>query len=175
MRQRSHHSETVVRFIFDWCEHSDSEWASAVVEDLEVFEDRVGQLDPGAPAFAVQEFGCLRPENDSMTVLSEHYPANMGTGACAVPRVWRCSAGLATAGGFEAAESFFLLADPVGECFEPGAEVGDLGGECGECARVAGLLVVFVDDRSEAGVAVEGGAADAGWRSPGFTDGVGVG
>ena len=70
MRQRSHHSETVVRFILDWCEHSDSEWASAVVEDLEVFEDRVGQLDPGAPAFAVQEFGCLRPENDSMTRLT---------------------------------------------------------------------------------------------------------
>ena len=30
------------------------------------------------------------------------------------------------------AEPFFVVSDWVGECFEAGAEVGDLGGECGE-------------------------------------------
>ena len=38
--------------------------------------------------------------------------------------------------GFESAESFFLLADAVGDSFEAGAEVADFGGECGEGARV---------------------------------------
>lgn len=65
-------------------------------------------------------------------------------------------------GCFEVSESFFLLADPIGETFEAGAEVGDLGGEAGECSRVVGALPVFVDDGAQGGVSVEGGAADAG-------------
>ena len=40
--------------------------------------------------------------------------------------------------------------------------MGDLGGECCEGAWIASVTAVFVDDRSEVGVAVEGGAADAG-------------
>jgi len=72
------------------------------------------------------------------------------------------SAGLAAGWCFEVAESFFLLSDSVSEGFESGAEVGDLGGEAGEGSRVVGLVTVFVDNRSEVGVAVEGGAADAG-------------
>ncbi len=44
-------------FIFDWCEHVEAGVASAaVVEDLDVFEDGVGELDPGFPAARVQEF-----------------------------------------------------------------------------------------------------------------------
>jgi hypothetical protein len=31
--------------------------ALAVVEDLEVLEDRVGELQPGAPSFAVEQLG----------------------------------------------------------------------------------------------------------------------
>ena len=37
---------------------------------------------------------------------------------------------------FEVSESFFLLADSVGDGFEAGAEVCDLGGEAGEGSRV---------------------------------------
>jgi hypothetical protein len=40
----------------DWCEHAKRGVAAlAVVEDFQVFEDRVGELDASAPAFAVEE------------------------------------------------------------------------------------------------------------------------
>ena len=71
---------------------------------------------------------------------------------------WRCG-GLAA---FDVAESFFLVSDSVGEGLEPGAEVGDLSGESGEGVWVVAVAAVFFDDGSELGVAVEGGAADAG-------------
>jgi len=45
----------VDQFIFDWCPHPESRVASAaVVEDLDVLEDRVGEFDPGAPAAGVE-------------------------------------------------------------------------------------------------------------------------
>jgi hypothetical protein len=38
-------------FVFDWCVHSDTGVASlTVVEDLKVFEDRVGGLDTRLPS-----------------------------------------------------------------------------------------------------------------------------
>ena len=44
-------------FILDWCVHSEGWVASlVVVEDLEIFEDRVREFDAGASPFAVQEF-----------------------------------------------------------------------------------------------------------------------
>ena len=44
-------------FIFDGRYHSKCRVpASSIVKDLEVLEDRVGELNPSAPAFAVQEF-----------------------------------------------------------------------------------------------------------------------
>ena len=43
--------------VFDRCAHSECGVATlAVVEDLEVFEDGVGQLDPGAPPLPVEQF-----------------------------------------------------------------------------------------------------------------------
>jgi hypothetical protein len=46
----------VSSFELDWCEHAKSRVAPlAVVELLEILEDRVRQLDPGAPALPVQE------------------------------------------------------------------------------------------------------------------------
>ena len=72
---------------------------------------------------------------------------------------------MAAGGGgsaFEVAESFFLVADSVGEGFDAVAEVGDFGGEAGEGVAVVVAAAVVVDDGSELGVAVEGGAADAG-------------
>ena len=55
-----------------------------------------------------------------------------------------------------------MVSDSVGEGFEPGVEVGDLGGESGDGVVVVGVVAVFFDDCSELGVAVEGGSADAG-------------
>ena len=43
------------------CEHSEGAVPSvAVVEDLQVFEERGGQLDSGAPLLPVEQFG-LQP------------------------------------------------------------------------------------------------------------------
>lgn len=57
------------------------------------------------------------------------------------------SVGLAVGlAGFESAESFFVLADSVGDGFEGGSEVADLGAEAGEGASVVGVVAVFVDD-----------------------------
>lgn len=58
-------------------------------------------------------------------------------------------------------DSFFLVADSVGEGFEAVAEVGDLGGEAGEGAPVVAVVAVAVDYGPELGVAIEGGATDA--------------
>jgi hypothetical protein len=46
----------VSSFELDGGEHAER-WVAAltVVEDLEVLEDRVGEFDPGPPAFAVEE------------------------------------------------------------------------------------------------------------------------
>lgn len=54
----------VSSFELDWCEHAKRCVPSlAVVPDLEVFEDGVGQLDAGSPALAVEELDLhARPE-----------------------------------------------------------------------------------------------------------------
>ena len=44
---------------------------------------------------------------------------------------------------FEVAEPFFVVSDSVGECFEPGAEVGDRGGESGEGVWVVAVMAVW--------------------------------
>jgi hypothetical protein len=50
----------------DGCEHAKRGVpALAVVEDLEVFEDCVGEFDAGAPSFSVEELN-LRLQNDSI-------------------------------------------------------------------------------------------------------------
>jgi hypothetical protein len=41
-----------------------------VVEDFEVFEDRVGQFRAGAASAAVEQLGLHRPQNDSIMALS---------------------------------------------------------------------------------------------------------
>jgi hypothetical protein len=48
--------------------------ALTVVEDLEVFEDRVGEFDPDLPLLAVSSSTCMRDQNDSMTALSKQSP-----------------------------------------------------------------------------------------------------
>jgi hypothetical protein len=48
--------------------------ALPVVENLKVFEDRVGEFDAGLPAFAVEELVCIRPQNDAMPALSKQSP-----------------------------------------------------------------------------------------------------
>ncbi|MDK1039209.1 MAG: hypothetical protein QGD91_09890 [Actinomycetota bacterium] len=45
---------------------------------------------------------------------------------------------------FESAETFFLLADAVGDGFDAGAEVTDLCGETRECARVVAAVSVVL-------------------------------
>ena len=52
-------------------------------------------------------------------------------------------------GGFESAESCFLVADPVGEGLDGGAEVGDLCGDPCEGAWVVAVVAVFFDDCSQ--------------------------
>ena len=48
----------VAQFVFDRGEHAERGVAAlAVVEDLEVFEDRVGQFQAGPPLAAVEQFG----------------------------------------------------------------------------------------------------------------------
>jgi hypothetical protein len=47
----------VPQFKFDWGQHAEAGVAAApVVEDLEVFEDRVGEFDSRLPAARVEEF-----------------------------------------------------------------------------------------------------------------------
>jgi hypothetical protein len=41
-----------------------------VVEDLQVLNDRVGELDAGAPASLVEEFDLIRDRNASIIELS---------------------------------------------------------------------------------------------------------
>ena len=48
--------------------------ALAVVEDLDVLEDGVGELDPRAPPLAVEEFDLHPAQNESMTALSKQSP-----------------------------------------------------------------------------------------------------
>ena len=63
---------------------------------------------------------------------------------------------------FEAAKSFFVVADAFGDCFDACAEVFDVGDQAGERARFVGSGAVFVDEGEELRVAVEGRAGDAG-------------
>jgi hypothetical protein len=46
----------------------------ADVEDLEVLEQRVGELDAGLPTAAESRSVCTRPQNDSITALSKQSP-----------------------------------------------------------------------------------------------------
>jgi hypothetical protein len=56
----------VVQFKFDRRQHAETRVASpAVVEDLDVFEDRVRELDPGLPAAGVEQFD-LRPRPERL-------------------------------------------------------------------------------------------------------------
>ena len=76
--------------------------------------------------------------------------------------LWLSLVGFAVCWCFELAESFFLVADSVGERCECGAEVADFGGETGEHSRVVAAVAVFFDDGSELRIAVEGRSADRG-------------
>jgi hypothetical protein len=57
---------------------------------------------------------------------------------------------------------FFVAADGGGEGLEGDAQVGDLGAQPGEGVGFSSARAVFLDDRSEVGVALEGGSPDAG-------------
>ena len=63
---------------------------------------------------------------------------------------------------FEAAELFFVAADPGGDGFEAAAQLVDLDGETGQGGGVVAAGAVFFDDGAQVGAPVEGGAADAG-------------
>ena len=73
--------------------------------------------------------------------MSQHYPANRGR---RVKGAGGVSVGSCGGAGsvFELSESFFVLADAVGDGFEGGAEVGDLGGEAGEGVSVVAVAAV---------------------------------
>ena len=58
------------------------------------------------------------------------------------------SVGLPPGWWFESSDSFFLVADAIGEGFDGGAEVADLGGEAGEGSGVVVLVAVVLDDGS---------------------------
>jgi len=61
----------VSSFELDGCEHAKGGVAPlAVVEHLEVLEDRVGQLDPGPPSLSVEELDLHALQNDSIMALS---------------------------------------------------------------------------------------------------------
>ena len=55
-----------------------------------------------------------------------------------------------------------MVADALGECFEGGAEVGDLGVESGEAAGVDLVVAALIDEGAQGRVAVERGAGDTG-------------
>ena len=47
---------TTSSFEHDWCKHAKRRVpALAVVEDLEVFEDRCGEFEPGAPPLPIEK------------------------------------------------------------------------------------------------------------------------
>jgi hypothetical protein len=54
---------------------------SAVVEAFDVLEDRVRELDPCPPSLAFKSSTCMRPQNDSMTALSQGSPTVPGEGS----------------------------------------------------------------------------------------------
>jgi hypothetical protein len=57
--------------IFVGGEHPEGAVAAlAVVEDLDVFEDGVGEFEAGAPAFAVSSSVCILPQKASIIALS---------------------------------------------------------------------------------------------------------
>ena len=68
--------------------------------------------------------------------------------------------GAFAAAAFEAAELFFVAADPGSDGFEAAAQLVDLDGEAGQCGGVVAAGAVVVDDGSQVESAVEGGAAD---------------
>ncbi|HLZ37210.1 MAG TPA: hypothetical protein VKP64_05505 [Mycobacteriales bacterium] len=71
------------------------------------------------------------------------------------------SAGLAFGLSFEAAESFFVAPDVVGDGLEGCAQVRDLAGEPAEGSGLRLASAVFVDDGAELGIAVEGAATES--------------
>jgi hypothetical protein len=64
--------------------------------------------------------------------------------------------------GCEASELFFVVAYSGGDGLEGGAQGGDFIGEPGEGPAGVGAVAVLFDDRAQGGVAVEGGATQAG-------------
>jgi hypothetical protein len=61
----------VVEFVFDRGEHAEGRVAPpAVAVDLEVFEDRVGELDGIFQRWRLVSSVCMRPRNDSIMALS---------------------------------------------------------------------------------------------------------
>src|SRR5829696_7052433 len=65
------------------------------------------------------------------------------------------------------AQLFFMAAYPGGEGVERSAKRGDLVGEASESAAGGGAAAVRLDDGAGGGVAVEGGAAQAGSEGDG--------
>jgi hypothetical protein len=63
---------------------------------------------------------------------------------------------------FQAAELFFVVADPAGDGFEAAAQLVDLDGETGQGGGVAAAGAVLLDDGAQASTPVEGGPAKAG-------------
>jgi hypothetical protein len=63
---------------------------------------------------------------------------------------------------FESAELFFVAADFVGDGFEAAPHLLDLDGQGGQRGGVVAAGLVLVDDGTQVGSPVEGGAADLG-------------
>lgn len=111
---------------------------SAVVEPVDPGEGL--QLDvlrvaPGAPP--ADELGLV----EAVHRLGERVVVAL-SGQCRAGRVWLgSSVGLSA---LESAESFFVPADVLGDCFERGAQVGEFGSEIGDAGRV--VVAVVVDE-----------------------------
>jgi hypothetical protein len=59
----------VAEFVFDRGEHAEGRVPPAVAVDLEVFEDRVGELDAIFQRWRLVSSVCMRPRNDSIMAL----------------------------------------------------------------------------------------------------------
>jgi len=74
----------------------------------------------------------------------------------------RVLSGAFAAYAFEAAELFFVAADPGGDGFEAAAQLVDLHAQAGQGAGILAAGAVLVDDGAQVGSPVKRGAADAG-------------
>ncbi len=156
----------VAVFELRWRDAAEFVEEAAVVEPVDPFEGGEFEVVEAAPGACVaDEFGLVESDDRFGESVVVALTGQSGLGwkrPLAWIRRWSVRSSAGGGSAFEVSESFFLVADSVGEGFEAGAEVGDFGGEAGEGVAVVAVAAVVVDDGSELGVAVEGGAADAG-------------